>query len=70
MTRYMGGDFNFIINPELDRKGGIPIVNTSSRNNIVKTMEDITEYLQMKDNGEREILRQKDSHGEDVTQIL
>jgi hypothetical protein len=45
----MGGDFNFIFNPEFDRKGGAPIAVGNSRRNILKTMEDITDYLQLKD---------------------
>lgn len=45
----MGGDFNFIQNPEMDRKGGALINPTQKRTEILKTLEDIKEYLSLKD---------------------
>ncbi len=45
----LGGDFNFIINPSLDRKGGSAIQLNSNRNQIIKTLDDIKDNLDIMD---------------------
>lgn len=45
----LGGDFNFISNPKLDRTGGASINPSKKREHILKLLEDIKEYAQLKD---------------------
>ena len=45
----IGGDFNLIQDPEMDRKGGAPIIPTQKRNEIIKTLDDIKEHIGLKD---------------------
>ena len=45
----MGGDFNFVPEPQLDRKGGVPITLTPKRTEISKLTQDIKEYMQIQD---------------------
>lgn len=45
----IGGDFNFIANPSLDRKGGAPIVNSANRLNILRQINSIVEDHNLQD---------------------
>ncbi len=45
----LGGDLNFIMNPDLDRKGGVPINLSCKRRQISNYLEDIMDYGQLKD---------------------
>ena len=45
----MAGDWNFIINPVLDRKGGVPIKPSIKRGKILQYLNDIKEEGQLKD---------------------
>ena len=45
----LGGDFNVIVNPEIDRKGGAPITMSKHRRQILKYLEDIKDRANLKD---------------------
>ena len=45
----VGGDFNFILDPKMDRKGGTGIKKTRKRERIMKHLENIKDYCQLKD---------------------
>lgn len=45
----LGGDFNFVSDPLLDRKGGVPISRTNKREVIQNYLMDIKEHGQLKD---------------------
>lgn len=53
----LGGDLNFVMNPALDRAGGVPIKSSPKRNKILQYLQDIMSYCEMKD-----IWREKNPH--------
>lgn len=45
----LAGDFNLICNPDLDRKGGVPLEQSNNRKQILKILEDIKDYMEIHD---------------------
>lgn len=45
----VAGDFNFIFNNTLDRKGGVPIKNTDKRNQIINVLSDLKKQFEVQD---------------------